>query len=204
MTRQHRRRRFAAPPSARAGDSAPGSAPEPLIEPADHKPVAMVSGEQSAVHRKSGKLISRVWLQRVAPLLVVVVALLVYGNALQNGFVLDDGPVVLRNPLVHSIDGLWRAFTESYWPPPSQGGQYRPLGTISFTLDWAISGGDPRWFHAVNVLWHAAAALLVWYVALQLLAPAAALVAALLFAVHPVHVEAVANLVGRLEPMAAV
>lgn len=159
---------------------------------------------QAAALRVSGKLTSRVWLQRVAPVLVVLVALLVYGNALQNGFVLDDGPVVLRNPLVHSLDGLWRAFTEPYWPAPNPGGQYRPLGTVSFALDWAISGGDPRWLHAVNVLWHAAAALLVWYLALQMLAPAAALIAALLFAVHPVHVEAVANLVGRLEPMAAV
>jgi tetratricopeptide (TPR) repeat protein len=128
----------------------------------------------------------------------------VYGNAVQNGYVLDDGPVVLRNPLVHSLDGLWRAFTEPYWPPPSQGGQYRPLGTASFTIDWVVSGGDPRWMHATNVLWHAGAALLVWFLAVQLLAPAAALIAALLFAVHPVHVEAVSNVVGRLEPIAAV
>ena len=137
-------------------------------------------------------------------MLVVLVSILVYGNALQNGFVLDDGPVVLRNPIVHSLDGLWRAFTEPYWPPPSQGGQYRPLGTISFAIDWVAGGGDPRWFHLTNVLWHAAAGLLVWFLAIELLAPAAALIAALLFAVHPVHVEAVSNVVGRLEPMAAV
>jgi Flp pilus assembly protein TadD len=135
---------------------------------------------------------------------VVLVSVLVYGNALQNGFVLDDGPLVLRNPLVHSFDGLWRAFTEPYWPPPNPGGQYRPLGTISFMADWVASGGDPRWLHAANVLWHAGAALLVWFLAAQLLAPAGALIAALLFAVHPVHVEAVSNLAGRLEPMAAV
>jgi tetratricopeptide (TPR) repeat protein len=136
--------------------------------------------------------------------MVVLVSILVYGNAVQNGFVLDDGPVVLRNPLVHSMDGLWRIFAEPYWPPPSQGGQYRPLGTMSFAIDWVASGGDPRWLHAANVLWHAGAALLVWFLALELLAPAAAAIAALLFAVHPVHVEAVSNVVGRLEPMAAV
>ena len=159
---------------------------------------------QTAAPRMPGRLASRVWLERVAPVLVVLVALLVYGNALQNGFVLDDGPVVLRNPLVHSLDGLWRAFSEPYWPAPNPGGQYRPLGIASFALDWVVSGGDPRWLHAANVIWHAAAAVLVWYLAMQLLAPAAALIAALLFAVHPVHVEAVSNLVGRLEPMAAV
>jgi len=55
----------------------------------------------------------------------------------------------------------------------------------------------------VNVLWHAAATLLVWMLAAEVLAPVAAGVTALLFAVHPVHVEAVSNVVGRLEPMAA-
>lgn len=154
--------------------------------------------------RPAGRIASRVWLRRIAPVLVVLVSILVYGNALQNGFVLDDGPVVLRNPIVHSLEGLWRAFTEPYWPPPSQGGQFRPLGTISLALDWAVGGGDQRWFHAMNVLWHALAGLMVWLLAARLLAPAAALIAALLFAVHPVHVEAVSNVVGRLEPMATV
>ena len=48
-----------------------------------------------------------------------------------------------------------------------------------------LSGGDPRWFHVVNVLWHVAASVLVWLLAAELLAPAAALGAALLFAVAP-------------------
>ena len=56
----------------------------------------------------------------------------------------------------------------------------------------------------MNVLWHVAATLLVFALAAELLAPAAALAAALVFAVHPVHVEAVANSVGRLELMTAV
>ena len=152
----------------------------------------------------AGRLRERTWLLRLAPVLVVLVSILVYGNAVQNGYVLDDGPVVVRNPIVHSLDGLWQAFTEPYWPPPSAGGQYRPLGTVSYAIDWVASGGDPRWLHATNVLWHAGAALLVWFLAVGMLAPAAALIAALLFAVHPVHVEAVANVVGRLEPMATV
>ena len=130
-------------------------------------------------------------------------ALLVYTNALANGFVLDDGGVILRNPLVTS-SAAWRAFALPYWPDALGGGQYRPLGILSFALDWHASGGDPRWFHAVNVLWHAAATFLVGWLAAELLAPVAAGIAALLFAVHPVHVEAVSNVVGRLEPMAAV
>jgi hypothetical protein len=56
----------------------------------------------------------------------------------------------------------------------------------------------------VNVLWHVAATILVWLLAAELLAPMAAAFAAIVFAVHPVHVEAVSNVVGRLEPMATV
>jgi hypothetical protein len=134
----------------------------------------------------------------------VAVALLVYMNALANGFVLDDGGTIVRNPLVTAPAAAWRAFTLPYWPDAIGGGQYRPLGILSFALDWQLSGGDPRWFHAVNVFWHAAATLLVGWLACELLAPVAAGIATILFAAHPVHVEAVSNVVGRLEPMSAV
>jgi Tfp pilus assembly protein PilF len=130
--------------------------------------------------------------------------MLVYANALANGFVLDDQGVIRENPLVMSLDGVWRAFARPYWPEALGGYQYRPLAIAGFTVDWAVSGGSPAWFHAVNMLWHAAATVAVWYLAIAILAPAGALAAALLFALHPVHVEAVANVVGRLECMAAV
>jgi hypothetical protein len=133
----------------------------------------------------------------------VTVAVLAYANALANGFALDDGGVIVRNSLVTSPATAWRAFGLPYWPEAIGGGQYRPLGIMSFALDWLVSGGDPRWFHAMNIVWHAIATLLVGLLAAELLAPAAAGIAATLFAVHPVHVEAVSNVVGRLEPMAA-
>jgi hypothetical protein len=141
---------------------------------------------------------------RLALTMVVLTAALAYANALANGFVLDDGAVVRANPLVTSPGNAWRAFGLPYWPERVGAGQYRPLGILSFALDWALSGGNAHWFHAVNVLWHVAATAAVWVLAVEVLAPAGALVAALVFAVHPVHVEAVANIVGRLECMAAV
>ena len=134
---------------------------------------------------------------------IVVVAALAYANAVANGFVVDDIGVIARNPLVHSLSGVWRAFVHPYWPEDMGGGQYRPLAVASFALDWAISGGDPRWFHLVNVLWHVATCLVLWLLLSRLLSPMGALLGALVFAVHPVHVEAVANTVGRLELMAA-
>ncbi len=146
---------------------------------------------------------SRARLHRWAPLVVALVAMAVYANALENGYVLDDRGILLKNPLVSSVSGIWRAFANPYWPAALGGGQYRPLAIASFSLDWWLSGGDPMWLHAVNILWHAAASVLVWFLAAELLAPAAALGAALLFAAHPVHVEAVSNVVGRSECMAA-
>src|SRR5688572_21025311 len=142
--------------------------------------------------------------RRAAATAAAITAVLVFVNALSNGFVLDDRGVVLNNPLVTSPASSWRAFGLPYWPEAIGGGQYRPLGILSFAFDWFVSGGDSRWFHAVNVVWHLAATLLVWALAAELLAPVSAGIAALLFAVHPVHVEAVSNVVGRLEPMAAV
>jgi hypothetical protein len=131
-------------------------------------------------------------------------AVAIYLNAIGNGFVLDDGGVIVRNPFVRTASGVWRAFGLPYWPESLGGGQYRPLGILSFVADWFVSGGDARWFHAVNVVWHGAATLMLWMLADELLAPVAAAIATGLFAVHPVHVEAVSNVVGRLEPMSAV
>ena len=139
-----------------------------------------------------------------AAIATVIVAVLAYANALGNGLVLDDRWVLLDNPLVANLSGVWKSFAAPYWPEVQQAGQYRPLVIGSFATDWAIAGNDPRWFHLVNILWHAGASLLVWCLMRQMLSPAGALASALLFAVHPVHVEAVANVVGRAEPMMTV
>src|ERR1051326_6874715 len=72
----------------------------------------------------------------------------------------------------------------------------------SWALDYRVSS-SPHWFHAVNVLWAAVAASLFALLACDLAGPAIGLIVGLLFAVHPVHVEAVANVVGRAELMAA-
>ncbi len=135
-------------------------------------------------------------------LVLAALGMLVYANALGNGFVLDDRGIILQHPLVQHPGSAWRAFSSPYWPDAVGGGQYRPLGILSFALDWRLAGNNPSWFHAVNVLWHGGVVALVFAVARQLLPLAGAVVAASVFAVHPVHVEAVANVVGRLELMA--
>ena len=129
-------------------------------------------------------------------------AVVVYLGALWNRFALDDLPIIVMNPLVAHPAGIWRAFAAPYWSPDFGGHMYRPLVIAGFALDALVDG--TAWFHAVNLLWHAAAAVGVAALARRWMDPAGALVAGLVFAVHPVHVEAVANVVGRAELMAAV
>ncbi len=133
---------------------------------------------------------------------VAACAAVVYLGALWNRFAVDDFPIVVLNPLVADASGIWQAFVAPYWSPNLGGHMYRPLAIASFALDHLIDGA--AWFHAVNLLWHAAASVAVAALARRLADPAfpAALVTGVLFAVHPVHVEAVANIVGREELMA--
>jgi hypothetical protein len=133
---------------------------------------------------------------------VAVCAAVVYAGALWNQFALDDNQIVRFNTLVLQFSGVWRAFVSPYWPPLIGGGLYRPLPLASYAIDWQL-GGAAWWFHAVNIAWHAGASVAVAWLARQWSRERAALAAGLLFAAHPVHVEAVANIVGRAELMAA-
>jgi len=133
---------------------------------------------------------------------VAACAVVFYLGALWNRFALDDNQIIAFNALVHHIGGMWRTFAAPYWPPDIGGGLYRPLSVASYTLDWSLSGGAPWWFHLVNLAWHAGVSVAVAFLARHLSGVRAAWTAGLLFAVHPVHVEAVANIVGRAEIMA--
>jgi tetratricopeptide (TPR) repeat protein len=135
---------------------------------------------------------------------LALIAALAYANSLLNGFTLDDAAIILSNPLVHSLTGVWRAFAHPYWPEVWGWGQYRPLAIASFTVQWWLGGGAPWVFHLVCIAWHATACVLVWRLLSAWLAPAGAAFGALWFALHPVHVEAVASVVGQTELMAAV
>jgi hypothetical protein len=142
---------------------------------------------------------------RRAVLIGAFVACLVFVHASRNRWALDDEPIIETNAATHSIGAAARAFFSPYWPPQTgSGGLYRPAVILSYGLDWSLSGGNPTWFHAVNILLHGAATALVVALALAWLTPPGALAAGLLFAVHPLHVEAVANVVGRAESLAAV
>ena len=134
---------------------------------------------------------------------VVALALVASASGLSNGFALDDLALVADNARVHSLDQLWRLFALPYWPPQYGASLYRPLVTLFYALQWAAGGGAPWVFHMVSVVLYAALCALVLALLLYMIAPGPAVIGALLFAVHPVHVEAVANVVGQSELLAS-
>ncbi len=138
-----------------------------------------------------------------AGLLVAAVAVALYAPTVGFGFVQDDRAIVERNPAAHSLTAATRAVAQPYWPAPSQAGLWRPLTIISFAVDWSLGGGRPGWLHFANALWHGVVTLLLFALLARWLPARGAVAAALVFAAHPVHVEAVAAMVGRSELLVA-
>jgi protein O-mannosyl-transferase len=136
-----------------------------------------------------------------ASLAVFLLACAVYVQTVDYGFTGDDVAIIRDRPLFHSLHDWWAILTASWWP----NALYRPVTALSLAANWVAADGHPGPFHLVNLLLHGVATVLVYRLALALFeASGPALVAALLFAVHPVHVEAVTNLVGRAEVLCAI
>lgn len=139
---------------------------------------------------------TRWWL--LASVLVVLVVLS-SGIGIHNGFTYDDVYIIQKNGAVHTLHRWWRIFARPYWPLGFGSDGYRPLTILAFTIEWAIGGGAAWVFHAVNIALYAASAIAIFWIAEMLLPLSAAWIVSALFAVHPVHVEAVANIVGQSE-----
>lgn len=137
--------------------------------------------------------------------LLLAACLLTFANALSGAFTYDDKAAVRDNLLIRAPESAGQLFRTSYFGwPRGVGVNYRPILMLSYAAQWWIHGGRVEAYHAVNVLLHAAVTLAFWLLLRRLrLGDAAAFGAALLFAVHPVHVEAVASIVGRGETLTA-
>jgi 4-amino-4-deoxy-L-arabinose transferase-like glycosyltransferase len=143
----------------------------------------------------------RDWL---SPATVALLALAATITSLSHDFTFDDRFVILSNAHVHEVKQIWRLFGQTYWPKELGGDGYRPLVMSLFTVQWAVGGGAPWLFHLGNVLLAVGAALSVQWCAAAMLPRIPAWVAAALFAVHPVHVEATGNIVGQSELIVAI
>jgi hypothetical protein len=142
--------------------------------------------------------------------IVVLVAAAVYAMTLKNAPVLDDGWVIFDNSLIKSLKNVPAIFYAPYNVAlrGANAGLYRPVTTLTYALNYALGGQNVLGYHAVNIALHVLCSLAVLGLARVLMGSPRSqavgpVVAALLFALHPVHVEAVTAMVGRAELLAA-
>jgi len=122
-------------------------------------------------------------------IVIILLGLLVYSNSFRNGFLsLDDASKASENPLIMSIGihNIMKIFSSFVFHT------YMPLAIFSFAIDYFLWGLNPIAFHAINILLHIVNSLLLFIFVKKLTGKEiAAIIAALIFTVHPMNVETV-------------
>lgn len=142
-------------------------------------------------------------------LLIGILAFAVYANSLSNDFVFDDDSVVLSDPTIMSLSSIPKYFTGQEGFHKVIGKYWRPVISASYAIDYSIWGFNPIGFHLTNIIIHIINCLL-FFKMLLLMFPLGArkktkqyeyvlLAGAAVFAVHPIHTEAVTWVSGRTD-----
>lgn len=140
---------------------------------------------------------------------IAAAGLIVYAGSLENDFCYDENIVILANRHVQEEGQALNILGGTYWGSAAEDQEveswgYRPLTILSYCVTRKLAGNDPFWFHFFNVLLHVAVSLLLFVFLVRLELPAAmAFLASGIFVLHAVHTEAVAQIVGRSELIAA-
>src|SRR3989338_8645359 len=127
--------------------------------------------------------------------LICLAGFLTYANSLSGIFVFDDHSFIENNPAIYQLSNF-KAIAQFH---PS-----RPFGTYTFAMDYSLWGLNPFGYHLTNLLIHLMTSVLVWWF-VTMLTPGVrwvALAAALIFAVHPIHTEAVNYITQRYTSLA--
>ena len=151
-------------------------------------------------------------------LILFLLSVGIYAMTVPYEFVLDDQIVISENEFVKKgLSGISEIFSNDsftgYFGEQKDlvaGARYRPLSIAMFAVEHELAGLDQRIYHAINILLYGLLVLILFrVVSLFIKAPpkdywflAVPFVCALLFALHPVHTEAVANIKGRDEILA--
>ena len=147
-----------------------------------------------------------------AALILIAVVFISYAPAVRNGFVWDDTALVLRDPLIRSWRLIPEGFNHFLFVDATASDFYRPIQRLIYTIDYAAFAFRPGPYHLTSVLWHSLAAIALLFFAEELLLSFGlergrcrlmALVAALVWAIHPVQSAAVAYVSGVADPLAA-
>jgi len=141
--------------------------------------------------------------QWAAGALIVLAVFGVYANTLQYPFVWDDEKIVVANPALRDWTDIKAiAGTDVFGDPIASGKFYRPLQIFSYALEYRLWGLWPVGFRATNIILHSLNAALVLVLLFKLgIKKVPALAAALVFAIHPISIEAVTYISGRGEAL---
>lgn len=143
--------------------------------------------------------------RRLVIVALIIAALAPYAATLGFGYVLDDTTVIRSNPALRDWGSLVRVWTVPYGGLESHySGLYRPVLMTLFAFVWNAGGHWALWFHVIAVVMHVLATILVWRLLSVALHRWPAVLAALWFAAHPVHVESVANVANSGEVLVAI
>lgn len=153
---------------------------------------------------------------------VFVFAVACFMNSYQGDFVFDDSEAILSNNDLKPETPLSDLFVHDFWgsklDSKTSHKSYRPLTVLTFRWNYFLSGGPyPMSFHIVNIILHGLVSVLMLAVFSLVLAgyhndregrpligaPKASLACAILFAIHPIHTESVAGIVGRADLLCA-
>lgn len=143
-------------------------------------------------------------------LTLILVSVCFYLPALGFTFVWDDRALILENWYIRDLGSIPGFFLSEFRVDPlTVTNFYRPVVMVTYALDYALWGENPLGFHLTNIVFNTLAVLLVFWTAKGLLRGTSysgmvPWVAALLFAVHPTHVESVAFIAGRTDLLAAI
>lgn len=142
----------------------------------------------------------------IGALIVAAASFTVFSNSIGFEFVWDDAQMIVRDRSIESARTLPAALVKPlgyYGEEKPQGSLWRPALTLSFFADTQVWGKSRPWgYHLTNVLIHAAAAALFYLLLCRAVGPGwAALAAALIFALHPVHSESVSGINARGTPL---
>lgn len=137
-------------------------------------------------------------------LILIACVFAVYYNSLGNSFVFDDESVILGDQSLTTLSSIPKYFTGGEGFHKVIGKYYRPVVSTSYNIDYALWELNPFGFHLTNLLIHLIATLILFRV-LQVLfykykyCNLAALLGTIIFAVHPIHTEAVSWVSGRTD-----
>lgn len=157
---------------------------------------------------------------RLQAIIIFAFSFLLYANTLSHDFCQDDAIVITDNMFttqgvsgisgILSYDTFYGFFKEAGKSSLVAGGRYRPFTLVMFAIEYQLFGKSAFIGHFMNVLWFGITCLVLYFLLLKLLnyrsenegnATILAFITVLIFAAHPIHTEAVANIKGRDEIM---